>query len=111
MNQFQVDNQAIVEVVSSIYSRNAHLMHLTRLLVFLAARYSFWFSAIHVLGRDNHLADALSRNNLEFFLSQVPNADARTPSIPEDLITLIMQEVNWTSTPWMSLFLNISQLL
>ena len=97
--QFQVDNQAVVEVVSSIYSRNAHLMHLTRLLVFLAARCTFWFSAIHVPGRDNRLADALSRNNPEFFLSQVPNADARPLSIPEDLIILIMQEVNWTSTP------------
>ena len=108
--QFQVDNQVVVDVVSSTYSRNSHLMHLIRLLVFFAAKYSFWFTAMHVPGKSNYLADALSRNNLPLFLSQVPEASPWSPSIPEDLVTLMSQDINWTSTHWMSLFISIIQL-
>ena len=109
--QFQVDNLAVVEVVSATYSRNSHLMHLTRLLVFLASRFSFWFTATHIPGRLNSLADALSRNNVQLFLSQVTEANPQQPVIPEELVTLITQDINWTSTHWMSLFSNITQLL
>ena len=93
--QFQVDNQVMVDVISSTYSRNSYLMHLIRLLVFFAAKYSFWFTATRVLGKSNYLADALSRNNLPPFLSQVPEASPQSPSIPEDLVTLMSQDVNW----------------
>ena len=108
--QFEVDNQAVVEVVCATCSRKPHLMHLTRLLVFLAAKHSFWFSAVHIPGRVNCLADALSRDNLPFFLSQVPGASPQPPSIPVDLISLVSQDLNWTaSTHWMDLFRNIIQ--
>lgn len=81
-------------------------MHLTRLLVFLAGYYGFWF---HVLC--NCLADALSRNNAKLFLSQVTGANPQVPEIPGDLVALVTRDINWTSTPWMSLFGSITQLL
>ena len=48
--QFVVDNKAVVSVLNSIYSKEVHIMHLVRLLVFFAARYNFWFSATHIPG-------------------------------------------------------------
>lgn len=48
-------------------------MHLIQLLVFFASYHHFWFYAAHVAGKDNSRADSLSRNNILFFLSQVPS--------------------------------------
>ena len=42
------------------------MMHVIRLLVFFAARFNFWFTALHIPGKQNILADALSRNNVSF---------------------------------------------
>lgn len=39
--EFVIDNQAVVEIVRSGYSREPHLMHLTRLLVLMACRGQF----------------------------------------------------------------------
>ena len=80
------------------------LMHLIRLLVFFAAYYSFWFYAEHVTGKDNNLADALSRNNISLFLSQAPSPSLQQSTIHPSLITLVAQNLTWTSTSWMTLF-------
>ena len=39
--QFSVDNMAVVHILNSTYSKDAHLMHLIRILVFLAAHFDF----------------------------------------------------------------------
>ena len=54
---FKVDNLIIVQVLQATYSREPHLMHLVRLLVFFATHFNFWFSASHIAGSDNSLAD------------------------------------------------------
>ena len=76
---FRVDNIAVVEVLNSTSCRDSHLMHLVRLLVFLASHHNFWFTASHIQGKQNTLADALSRNNMNFFYSQVPQASREQP--------------------------------
>ena len=80
---FVVDNTAVVEVLKSTFCRDSHLMHLIHLLVFLASYHNFCFTAKHIAGRVNTLADALSRNNMSFFYSQVPQAPQERPQIPE----------------------------
>ena len=65
---FTIDNLAVVHVVQSTYSKEPHLM---RLLVFFAASFNFWFTAVHIVGKSNTHADALSRG---LFLSQMPQA-------------------------------------
>ena len=57
-----VDNMAVVHVLNATYCKYLHLMHLIRILVFLAAHFNFWFVAEHIVGKDNSLADSLSRN-------------------------------------------------
>ena len=71
--KFMVDNAAVVDVLDA-----THMMHLIHLLVY-AAKFNFWFSASHIPGKYNILADAISRNNTSLFFSQVPLAD-RQPS-------------------------------
>ena len=101
---FSVDNQAVVSIINSNHSREAHLMHLVRLLVFYACHYNFWFRAEHIPGKENTLADALSRNNIPYFLSQVPQVSHCPSKVPPPLLVLLSLEVAWTSTPWMELF-------
>ena len=59
--RFTVDNEAVVEVLKSGYSREPHLMHMLWVLVFLACHFQFWWSAKHIAGVENILADAISR--------------------------------------------------
>ena len=65
MVEFKVDNMAMVHVLNNTYSKDQHLMHLIRTLVFLACHFEFWFSASHIEGKANIIADTLSRNNLQ----------------------------------------------
>ena len=69
--QFSIDNMAVVHILNSTYSKDDHIMHLIRILVFLAAHFDFWFIAKHIEGKANHLADDLSCDKLRisFFLS------------------------------------------
>ena len=100
---FSVDNQAVVSITNSNHSREAHLMHLVRLLVFYACHYNFWFRAEHIPGKKNTLADALSRNNVSYFLSQVPQVSHYPSKVPRPLLALLSLKVALTSTPWMEL--------
>ena len=74
------DNQAAVQVISSRSCRDPGLTHLMRCLFFLEATYQFELTAVHVAGRDNQLADDLSRNQLSSFRSKVPQEQIKTPA-------------------------------
>ena len=39
--QFSVDNMVVVQVLNLAYSKDSHLMHLVRIIVFLAAQFDF----------------------------------------------------------------------
>lgn len=105
---FRTDNMAVADIVADIYSREPHLIHLVRLLVLLASLHGFWFTSKHIPGVENGFADAISRDNASFFLSQVPQA-AQNPS--HVLMALITWDQPWTSTAWMAQFDSTSQLL
>ena len=83
-----IDNQAVVSIINSNHSREAHLMHLVRLLVFYACHYNFWFRAEHLPGKKNTSADALSRNNVSYFLLQVPRVSHCPSKVPPPLLAL-----------------------
>ena len=102
--QFKIDNAAVVQVIEDTHAQNAHLMHLVCLLVFYASYYDFWFTASHIPGVTNTYADALSRNNMTLFFSQVPWATKDPTQIPDHLIQLVSLNQTWISTAWMTLF-------
>ena len=70
--EFLVDNSAVVDVLNATFSSDCHLMHLIRLLVFFASKFKFWFVSLHIKGTRNVAADALSRDYMSVFFTQVP---------------------------------------
>ena len=76
-----------------------------------AAHFNFWFSASHVAGTDNSLADSLSRNNTQLFLSQVPQAMRHPSRILLPLLKLLECNITWTTTAWTALFKSTLQQL
>ncbi len=73
------DNTATVAIINSGTSRHPVVMHLVRALAFLAAHFNFTISSRHLLRVQNGAADALSRDNIEFFHSLLPQAN-RNPT-------------------------------
>ena len=71
---FCSDNTAVVEVLRSGTSRDSNLMVLLRHLSLLAARHSFVFTARHVPGKSNAIADAISRFESQRFHQLAPYA-------------------------------------
>ena len=84
---FSVDKMSVVHVVNSTYSKDPHLMHMIRVLVFLAAYFNFWFRAEHIRGKCNDLTDALSRNNLDY--PSLESSSDHSPDIPASLMALV----------------------
>ena len=102
--RFQSDIAAVVSVLNSGSSRDDSLMHLIRCLAFITARFNFVVSASHVRGVDNVLADALSRDKLDLFKSNVPQAQSDPTRIPTELVDLLIRSrPDWTSANWTEL--------
>ena len=83
---FRSDNDAVVHVLNSRTSKVPCLMRLLRSLLLAAARYSFSFSAQHVPGVNNQIADALSRFRWQDFRQLVPDAQRHPTWIPPELL-------------------------
>jgi len=96
------DNMGTVAVVNSGYSKAASVMHLLRCLFFIRACFQFTLQAVHTPGVQNSWADAVSRDNISLFLSQVPNPKrVHQTTIPRSLAALLLdQHVDWTSESW-----------
>ena len=65
------DNVTAKSVINKMTSRNPIVMVYIRLLFFLQAVYNFSFFAVHIPGKHNTLADAISRLHEKDKLSQV----------------------------------------
>ena len=94
------DNQSLVDVVNSGYSKDAHLMHLLRSLFFITAHLQVSLTAVRIPGDDNIGADAISRDNL-LFHSQVPISHPSATPLPDAAIDLlVLQQPDWTFQNW-----------
>ena len=80
-------------------------MHLLRCLFFIRAYFELELWAVHIPGKENTLADAISRNDLLYFFSQVPGAANSQEVVPLTLLSLLTeQQPDWTSLAWTRLF-------
>lgn len=99
------DNKAVVDVINAGCCRDSHLMHLLRSLFFITAHYEIAIRAVHLAGRDNSEADAISRDKMSFFHSQAPEANQLPASLPPPLVDLLVVKCpDWTSPSWSQLF-------
>ena len=95
------DNQAMVEVINAGSCKDPLLMQHIRCMFFITAYFEIAIRAVHILGRANGGADAISRNDLPHFFSQVPRASHQVTIIPPALMELeILQQPDWLSPTW-----------
>ena len=76
------DNQSVVDIVQSRYSRDDDLMQLLRSLFFIEAAMGFNFIPVHVSGQHDDLADHLSCNRLSLFKQRAPTMASHPTPIP-----------------------------
>lgn len=99
------DNSAVVAILRSGDCKNPEVMHLMRCLAFLKAKFQFALFSSHIGGKRNDLADALSRNDSEYFFTHYPQANPKPTPLPPELLDLtIIQKPDWTSQHWTNLW-------
>ena len=104
------DNLSVVEVLNNGYSRDATLMHLLRSLFFISENYQFLVDAVHISGKENVQADALSRNLVSSFFQMVPGAVRQSVQIPREALQLLVEDQpDWTSQHWTKLFVTCTR--
>ena len=98
------DNAAAVAIINSGKSKVERAMHLMRSLFFFLASFGVVLVAEHLPGRENGAADALSRDNIAAFHSQVPCARQHPTPIPPMVVqALVTQQPDWTAVSWTNL--------
>ena len=105
------DKQAAVYAVTRRSCRDTGMMHLVRCLFFLEGWYDFELVAAHLPGRENMLADDLSRNRLSAFLSKVQSPDPQPTALPLELAEMLLDPTGWTSPRWTRRFCAIASRL
>ena len=61
--------------------------------------------AVHLPGKENGLADALSRNNIPHFLQAFPGVAKSPTHLPRQAL-LVEEQPDWTSPRWTELFVD-----
>ena len=108
--QAYCDNEAAVVVLNTGYSRDPQIMHLLRCLFFIKAHFQMEIKVSHIPGIKNTQADAISRDLLGVFFSQVPAASPSPTSVSPPLLALLVEsQPDWTSPHWATLFRNCFQ--
>ena len=99
------DNQAVVEVIRSRYSRDDNLMHLLRCLFFVEAKHSFMFIPEHIPGKHNSIADKLSRDRMSTSLLQEMSLDSHPTVVPQVIASVLLDtNLDWLSKTWRDSF-------
>ena len=76
---FFTGNEYLVHVINKQSCKDKQLMIFVRKLVLICLKHNILFKAKHVPGSKNHLADSLSRLQLEKFFQSAPSTMAQSP--------------------------------
>lgn len=69
------DNKGVIYAINCLTSNSLPVIVLLRHLIFKCLSLNIWIKERYIPGRDNDLADALSRFQMERFASLLPNVD------------------------------------
>ena len=83
---FFTDNEALVSVINKQSSKDNRVMQMVRYLVLTCLKHNINFRAKHIPGKNNVLADSLSRLQVQEFLHLAPDARREPSAIPEELM-------------------------
>ena len=90
---FYTDNIALVSIINKQTSRDPNIMSLVRKLVLICLGLNILFTAHHVLGRNNTLADKLSRFQMKEFHALAPWADHHPTQVPRWISPEILEKL------------------
>ena len=89
---FLCDNEATVAILRKGRSKSPHIMPLMRKLTLLSAFHQFTILSNHVPGKQNSIADALSRLQIKRFRQMAPDA------LPNPCLVPPPKDILWNST-------------
>ena len=99
---FHCDNEAVVTVIQNRTAHETTLVQLLRCLFFYSVKFQFHFSATHIPGVHNVVADAISRNSLNLLSSLIPQA--QQIGVPVSVVAFLLSPPDWGSRDWISQF-------
>ncbi|CAG2206565.1 unnamed protein product [Mytilus edulis] len=79
---FHCDNMSSVYIINKGRSKCNVIMNLVRRLTWCAAKFNFVVHAVHVPGKENNIADALSRYQMKRFRQLAPEASPNPCTCP-----------------------------
>ena len=79
------DNQAVISILNRQTSKCPRIMRLVRFFVLQCLKLNIAFYAKHIAGKENNIADALSRFQMERFWQAAPVAETVSTPIPDFL--------------------------
>ena len=82
------DNQPVVNIINKQSSRSPEIMKLVRFFILQCLKSNLAFCAKHIVGRDNEIADSLSRFQMDRFRRLAPGADLEPTDVPQFLWNL-----------------------
>ena len=80
------DNMALTFIINKLTSKDPKIMVLVRKLALLVLKFNILFQCEHIIGKNNVLADALSRFNLQEFRRLAPFMHRDPVHLPQDLL-------------------------
>ena len=82
------DNKGVVDILNKKTSKCPMIMRLVRFFVLQCLKHNVAFLSSHVPGKQNNIADALSRFQMDRFRRIAPKADKKAVPVPEFLWNL-----------------------
>ena len=82
------DNKSVVSIINSKHSKSPRVMDLVRAITLQTLRYHFTFTATHIPGLDNSIADSLSRFQLDRLRTLAPTASPSACTIPPSAMNI-----------------------
>ena len=86
--KFHCDNEAVVKIINTKRSHASRTMDLLRHLTLLTMQFNIYLHAVHIPGKQNDIADAISRFHFQRFRHLAPDADINPHPLPDILMTL-----------------------